>query len=221
MKLNIQSINKRETTREIVYKELKTAILDGEIEKDEVFTETQLSNLFNTSRTPIREAISDLLNDGLIISIPRKGLQVRKIDEDEKEQIFFLRLFIEQEGIKKLSSIITKDQVNYLQKIVEKQKQAMVENNKIEFIDMDQEFHIGILQFANQHLFKQILQDLYNLTRLIGLKALVKKGRMEEVVSEHNEILIAMEEDNPSMACELIIEHLNITKQSLNIVENE
>lgn len=221
MDLNIRPVTKKETTREIVYKELKVAIFNGKIKKDNIFTETQLANLLNTSRTPVREAVADLLKDGLLVAIPRKGLKVREIVESEIEQIFFLRTFIEQEGMKKLSTSVTKDQIAYLRDLIARQKEAMQENDKVTYIDLDQEFHLGILHFSNQNLLEDILQNLYSLTRLIGHKALMKEGRMREVLKEHSVIIDSLEENDPNKSSELVIDHLNTTKQSIKIVEEK
>ncbi|MDR7079462.1 DNA-binding GntR family transcriptional regulator [Neobacillus niacini] len=180
-----------------------------------------LAQSFNTSRTPVREAVGDLLKDGLLVAVPRKGLKVREITPSEKEQIIFLRVSIETEGLRRVIPSITANQIQFLREVIEQQKTAMEKNDRIEFIELDQKFHRKILYFAEQHLLGDILLNLYNLTRLIGHKALAKNGRMEEVIEEHLRIVEALKLKDVKQATELMEEHLVQTKESIDIVEGK
>ncbi len=217
--LNIPSIGKVKTTKEIVYEEIKNAIFSGSIKNDQILTETILADSLNTSRTPVREAVGDLLKEGLLVSIPRKGFRIRQISPSEKEQIFFLRMSIETEGLKRLFSRVTKDQIDYLKKSVELQKEAMLENDRIKFIELDQNFHRKILSFAELHLLEDIFLNIYNLTRLIGHQALAKNGRMEEVIEEHIKIIESLSIKDSELASESIKTHINNTRESLSVAE--
>lgn len=211
--IGMNPVAKKRTTKEIVYDELRKAIFSGSISNEEILTETMLADSLQTSRTPIREAVASLLSEGLLIHIPRKGFQVRQITDGEKEQIMFLRTSIESEGLRKLAAGVNPEQINILRNIIEEQKQAIEENNKIEFIELDQKFHRQILKFSNQNVLSQILKDLYNLTRLIGHHALMKTGRMEEVIGEHSIIIDALEQHDAEEAVVLMAEHLERTKE--------
>lgn len=217
--MNIKPIKKVKTTKEIVHDEIKNAIFNGNIKRDLIVTETMLAESFNTSRTPIREAINDLLKDGLLVSIPRKGVKIREVTPSEKTQITFLRLSMEKEGVKKTAQHITLEQVQVLEGIIELQHNAMLKNNRIEFIELDQEFHSKIIYFAELHLFKDILLNLHDLTRLIGHQALAKVGRMEEVIKEHRQILKALQIKDETQSATLMEEHLTKTMESIEIVE--
>ncbi|RLQ90570.1 GntR family transcriptional regulator [Planomicrobium sp. Y74] len=209
----MKPVAKKRTTKEIVYDELRKAIFSGSISSKEILTETMLADSLQTSRTPVREAVASLISEGLLVHIPRKGVQVRQITEGEKEQIMFLRISIESEGLRKLAVGVKPEQIEILRNIIEKQKQAIVDNNKIEFIELDQKFHRQILKFSNQNVLSQILQDLYNLTRLIGHHALMKTGRMEEVIDEHSIVIDALEQRDGEEAVSVMAQHLERTKE--------
>ncbi|WP_408009266.1 GntR family transcriptional regulator [Pseudalkalibacillus sp. A8] len=216
----MKPVKKKKTTKEIVYEQIKNAILTGMIPKHEMLTETSLAETLETSRTPIREAVSELLKEGLLVHIPRKGFKVREITESEKDQIIFLRRSIEAEGLRNLATVVTKEQIQLLREIVNSQEEAMTANNRINYIELDQFFHRKILEFADQNLLEQILKEVYNLTRLIGHTALMKEGRMEEVIREHKEIIDALEAHDASKAKELMIGHLEKTWETVRSVEN-
>lgn len=214
-RFNLNPIIKEETTKERVYKEIKSAILTGRILADEIFTEVKLAETLNTSRTPVRESLQDLLKEGLIISIPRKGLKVRKVTKNEMEQIFLLRKSIESEVIQKLASTITQQQIVMLTEICAEQEEAMNNGDEVSFISLDQEFHLTLTKLANYELVEQILLNLHNLSTLIGLQAVKKKNRMNEVLQEHRTIIQALSDKDAIQAAASIIDHLANTKSSL------
>lgn len=220
-KLNISPIEKVKTTKEVVYDQIKDAIFNGDIKQDELITEVMLAQSLNTSRTPVREAVGDLLKEGLLVSVPRKGLKVREITPSEKEQIMYLRNSIEREGLKRLLPNVTEAQIHHLRDIVEKQRESMENNNRISFIEMDQKFHRKIIYFSEQHLLGDILLNIYNLSRLIGHQALAKKGRMEEVIEEHVQIIDALENKDLELAQKYMSDHLLKTSDSIVMVEGK
>lgn len=219
MKLQMKPVSKNKTTRELIYEELKKAILTKEISEKEILTETLLAETLNTSRTPIREAVAELVKEGLLVHIPRKGFQVRKISRNESNQIIFLRQTIEAEGMKNLSSTIQIHQIEEIENVVEQQKNAMENNDRILFIELDLLFHTKLLQFANLNVFEQVLHEMYNLTLLVGHHALMKEGRMKEVIIEHKNIILALKESGN--AEEKLLNHLNITKQHVMNMSEE
>lgn len=220
-KLNIPPIERVKTTKEVVYDQIKHAIFNGDISRDEMLTETMLAQSLNTSRTPVREAVGDLLKEGLLVSVPRKGLKVREITPSEKEQIIYLRHSIEKEGIRRLLPNISTAQISYLRDIVEQQKESMNNNDRIKFIEMDQKFHRKIVYFSEQHLLGDVLLNIYNLSRLIGHQALAKTGRMEEVIEEHLQIIEALENKDMDLAQKYMSDHLFKTSNTIVSVEGK
>ncbi|WP_181351228.1 GntR family transcriptional regulator [Thalassobacillus sp. CUG 92003] len=220
-KLNVKPIEKKKTTKEIIYDQLKRAILNGDIEPGETLTETMLAETFQTSRTPIRETVADLTKEGLLVHIPRKGFKIREITESEKEQIMFLRKSIETEGLQKLAPVVTEQQISELKEIIHDQKEVMKEDNRVRYIELDQFFHQKILEFAGQNLLKGIVQELYNLTRLIGHAALMKEGRMQEVIQEHRGVLMALQAGDGEQAFALMQDHLDTTRNTVKAVKKK
>ncbi|MEK4010258.1 GntR family transcriptional regulator [Peribacillus sp. FSL M8-0224] len=219
--IHLKPIEKERTTQDKVYKQIKKAILFGGITSDEIFTEVQLAERLDTSRTPVRAAIQDLVKEGLLVSIPRKGLTVRKITPEEQDEIFLLRSAIEVESVKKLTKEITSpEQLRLLKLILKQQEEALQNDDAISFIKLDHEFHLSLTRLANFTIIEQVLNNLHNLTQLMGLKAVSKLGRMKNVLMEHTQIIQALEEKNPELASQAILNHLEKTKETLIMVDN-
>lgn len=214
-KFNLKPIKKSATTKERVYSEIKNVILNGQLSQDVIFTEVQLAESLNTSRTPVREALQELLKEGLIVSMPRKGMSIRKVTENEVEQIFLVRSHIESEVMKKLAREMTSSQVDALKQIIKEQEVAMVTEDAIQFINLDQKFHLTLVKFAGYELIEQILLNLHNLSQLIGLKAIKKQNRRIEVLKEHLTIIEYLEKKQEKEAILSMTEHLELTRKSL------
>lgn len=219
--VSLKPIKKEITTQDKVYKQIKKAILFGGISQDEIFTEVQLAETLNTSRTPVRAALQDLVKEGLLVSIPRKGVTVRKITQEEQDEIFLLRSSIEVQVVKKLTEVITSpDQLKILRLIVEQQQEALENEDAIRFIELDHEFHLSLTRLANYSIMEEVLQNLHNLTQLMGLKAIRKQGRMKNVIKEHSEIIQSLETRNSELVSAVILNHLDNTKDTLNDLAN-
>ncbi|RNB84632.1 GntR family transcriptional regulator [Brevibacillus fluminis] len=206
----------KETTKEKVYHQIKQVVLNGQLSANEIFTEVKMAEHLNTSRTPVREALQDLLKEGLLITVPRKGLAVRKVTKSEVEQIFFLREAIEKKVVQKVSGTITERQLNVLKTIYHEQEEMMQNNDEISFINLDQKFHITLAVFADYELVKEILLNLHNLTHLIGLQALKKENRMKEVLDEHLSIIEALQSGEADAATRCVELHLAKTNESIH-----
>lgn len=160
----MEPIARRKTTKEIVYDQLKRSILSGELDPNQMMTETSLAESLHISRTPVREAVGDLTKEGLLIHIPRKGFKVRRIDEDDMEQILYLRISIEMRSVKMLIDHITDEELKKLDALIDEQQIAIQNNDRIRYIELDQILHRHLLKLSNQNILEQILQELYNLT---------------------------------------------------------
>ncbi|MET3289079.1 UNVERIFIED_CONTAM: DNA-binding GntR family transcriptional regulator [Brevibacillus sp. OAP136] len=206
----------KETTKEKVYHQIKQVVLNGQLSANEIFTEVKMAEHLNTSRTPVREALQDLLKEGLLVTVPRKGLAVRKVTKSEVEQIFFLREAIEKKVVQKLSGTITERQLDALKTIYHEQEEMMQNNDEISFINLDQKFHITLAEYADYELVKEILLNLHNLTHLIGLQALKKENRMKEVLEEHLSIIEALQSGEADAATRCVELHLAKTNESIH-----
>ena len=211
----MQPIAKRKTTKEIVYDQLKKEILRGNIPPERVMTEMSLAESLHISRTPVREAVSELTKEGLLSHIPRKGFQVRQINEHEMDQILYLRRAVEKRSMKMLVSHVSEDKLKEIDEIILDQKKAIKEGDRIKYIELDQIFHRKLLKLSNQNILVDILQELYNLTRLIGHAAISNEGRMEEVIKEHSAIVDALRKGREEEASLLMERHLVATGESV------
>lgn len=216
---NFISEIQHETVYETVYKRLKNAILTNQLPTGVYFTENELAKNLNISRTPVREAVKSLVNEGLFVAVPRKGVKVREFSSSDLEQIFLLRKAIESAVVKPFLEAVTDKQIMTLEDLVEQQKRTIEENDNSHFIQLDQTFHRTIIQCTDYDLFEEFIERLHNLTTLIGHTAIRKEGRMKEVIEEHEDIITAIRNKDVDNCVLKMTYHLDKTKESLHFIE--
>ncbi|SHE69203.1 transcriptional regulator, GntR family [Seinonella peptonophila] len=215
--LNLQPIEKEETTKERAYKRVKEAILSGKLSYESLFTEVGMAKTLQISRTPVREALQELQKEGLIIAVPRKGLMVKRVSQHEVEEVFLLRHSIECEVISRLAKQLSHEQLTTLEQICHEQEDAMEKKDGGRFISLDQIFHITLTRLGSYQLVEQVLVNLHDLSQLIGLQAVKREQRMGEVITEHRLIIQALAAQDQTKAVAMMSNHLLKTKEALHI----
>ncbi|MFC7394006.1 GntR family transcriptional regulator [Scopulibacillus cellulosilyticus] len=220
-RLNVGPAVKKDTIQELTYKQLKKAILTEQLSPDLFYTETDLAEALQISRTPVREAVKELIGAGLLISVPRKGLKIREYTQLEIEQIFLLRKVIEPEILSKLLKTVTAEQIKTLKELVCRQEEAIEKKDELGFIELDQKFHLSLITWTDYNIIEEMIIKLHNITRLIGHKAIRKQKRMEEVIEEHRKIIEALEQKDEAPCKKAMNHHLEKTEQSYRLIDNQ
>lgn len=108
---------------------MRQAILKGELKPGERLLEIALAERLGVSRTPVREAMRKLEQEGLVVMIPRRGAQVASITEKDLNDVLEVRIALENVAIEKACKLITEDELGRLwvaAKEFEKQKQREI-----------------------------------------------------------------------------------------------
>src|SRR5699024_11003807 len=202
---------KRKTLKDTIYETLKVKIMQNEFPSDYYVTEQENANKLNVSRTPLREAMMALRNEELIEFIPRKGYKTKTYSDIDIHQIFILRKMIEQKVVAPLLEIISLEEIEEFKEIVNKQ-QRLKEEESQEFMNLDKEFHRKMFLIPKYDVFLRAYDVFHNLTVLIGSEVIQKKGRMEEVIKEHNKIIQGFEKKDKVLTKKAISNHLQNTE---------
>lgn len=215
----IQGI-KHKTLKDTIYSSLKDIILNNNFPSKNYINEQTLATQLNVSRTPLREAMYDLINEDLIEFTPRKGYKLKEHSIEEVNQIFMLRSIIEKGIVKPLLKNVTKEDIVYLRNLVNQQKIAMENNNGFTFMDLDKEFHRKMFKIAKYNIFLKSYDVFHNLTILIGSQAITKQGRMKDVIAEHTDIINKIESKDCSGFENSITKHLLLTREALKDIND-
>ena len=210
--MKLQDINKKsgENTRQYIYRVLRENIMSLNLKPGESIGEIELSKLLSVSRTPLREAIVQLIEEKLLEVFPQKGSFVSKINLNLVEEAIFLRETCEDRILK----IACEDKENddlimKLEKNIEYQKIIINFNGDLyEFFNLDNEFHYILFDHYNKkNSWKAIKRLSTHYDRLRLLDAF-EKTNIETTLAQHIEIVNLIKNKNMDKVDLLVAEHL-------------
>jgi DNA-binding GntR family transcriptional regulator len=206
---------------ERAYDAIRGAIVRGALRPGTALGEDELAGALGISRTPVRSALQTLLNEHLVESGPRRQVFVRGIAPDERREILLLREALERVAVEEACARMTVDELDELHVVLRRQRRAAEIPTTEEFIDLDDQFHLGIARAARLPLLMRFLGQIRAMTRLMGLRAVTREGRFAQVLEEHERILTALEARDADAARAALDAHLAQTSRILNALDEE
>jgi DNA-binding GntR family transcriptional regulator len=195
------------TLRTYVMKELRAQILSGHLRPGERINESRIARELNISRIPVREALSQLQEQGLLTNHERRGMFVTKLADEEEQQINSLRIVLEAEAMRLARARMTSEILAELTDLVERMENW--DGPLIDAAALDREFHATIWRASGNPYLERTLISLT--TALFAHKALehvsleIRRWRLNHHRALLN--LVAGGNADPTMA---ILEHLRM-----------
>lgn len=195
--------------RDVVFNTLRQAILRGELKPGTRLMEISLANKLGVSRTPIREAIRKLENEGLVLMTPRKGAEVAEITEKSMLDVLEIRKALEELTTGLACDRITPEQIERL-KEAETYFEDMLDGRDITLIaEADVKFHDIIFEATDNkrliNLLNNLREQMYRF-RIEYLKGLEYYPKLKE---EHNMLIRAIENGDKETAKQVIGNHID------------
>jgi len=205
--------NPRRSLTEMAYRRIKEMMLNYDIVPGQRLIFSDLAKRLNVSRTPVNNALSILASEGFLDFVPNQGYTVHQITREEAIWLYELREIIELGAIDRAIEKVTPEKLEILKRQKQLYEKSVIENVSRGRFILDQEFHAGYVQMAeNPHLtayFREVYQRIFLRHRIEGLPA----GRASEVVKEHKDIYDAICQRDAKKARQLIKHHIKAGKE--------
>jgi DNA-binding GntR family transcriptional regulator len=202
----------RSRLRDRARQAIKTSIVLGEIEAGELYTVGAFAKRLGVSATPVREAIGDLANAGLVEVIPNRGFIVPEVSDRDLDEILDLRLMIEVPAIAQVAGQLTDSDRLTCELLVRAGIVAATAGDLQAFLEADRDFHLSLLSPLKNRRLLEIIGWLRDQARLYGLPALAARGQLLSSANEHADILLAAERGEARRGRELMERHLKHTR---------
>ena len=175
---------------EEVAERLRQRIFAGDLAAGAWIDEAEITALYGISRTPLREAIKVLAAEGIITMRPRRGAYVTEVDEQELREVFELMTLLESDAAGVVAAKASAAQLDALQNL----HQSLAANigDREAFFKLNEQFHITLLNAANNRWRAQTVADLRKVMKLARHNSLFKTGRVEQSLKEHGAIVAAL-----------------------------
>ena len=201
----------RETLADKVYDLLLGEILSGKIEPGSKLLTAHLASRFGSSLAPVREAISRLSEEGLVVTEPFIGTVIKEPTWKEFKEIYLLRQELEAYAVRLImnKSKIKFDDKHPARKALEKLGKAAIKGNGQEIIEADLEFHRAVCEIAESPLTLEVWNTI--IKRFRGARISFQSRRpddMHEIYNNHKILLDVIETGNAAKAEKAFRDHL-------------
>ena len=118
-------INAIKTTSEVIAQSIKEMIFQAELKPGQQLVQESLARMFGVSRVPVRDALQILINMGIAVNVPRRGVIVRPFSRKLLDELFEIRKVLEGSAIHMVVKKITPKLITILKNLISEQSQAL------------------------------------------------------------------------------------------------
>lgn len=194
--------------REVVFLRLRRAILQGELEPGERLMEIRLADQLGVSRTPVRDAIHKLVEEGLVSMVPRCGAVVARITDKDMRDVLEVRTTLEELAVSLCAERITPDGVERLKAANEEFRMTVATGELIKIAQADVAFHDIIYSITENKRLLQIINELREQIYRYRLEYIKNDSARLQLIKEHELIIRCISEGDIDNAKSAIREHI-------------
>jgi DNA-binding GntR family transcriptional regulator len=188
---------------------LREAIIVGALKPGDRIVERDVAERTGISRGPVREAVRQLEQEGLVVSVPYRGTEVASVSQEEIEQILVpIRLVLERFAFRHALPLMSDKDFEELEKIVEALRHAARNDDLAGVVDGDVRFHELVFARANQPHCAQVWGTIVPRVRAYFYRDAAKHEPLEHLANGHDELLSAMRERDVAKLLPVLDEHI-------------
>ena len=206
--LNKLNLDEYKPLRDVVFENLRGAIVEGKLKPGQRLMEVQLAEQLGVSRTPVREAIRKLELEGLVVMLPRKGAYVANMSLKDVVDVLEIRASLEGLAASLSAERITDEDIKKLESIVEEFENNVDESNVEALLKKDVEFHECIFKSTNNKRLHQLINSLWEQVYRFRFTYVSDYNSTVNIIEEHKMILDAIKNRDSELAKKYAMEHI-------------
>jgi GntR family transcriptional regulator, rspAB operon transcriptional repressor len=203
-----------------IYAELRGELVTLRRRPGEAISEAEIALAYGVSRTPVREAILKLADEGLVEIFPQSGIFVSRIPLAALPEAIIIRKALEETTSRLAAERATASQILNLHSILERQREADAARDRDTFHQADETFHATIAEVGGYPGIWTLIQQVKVHVDRYRQLTLPQIGRMSQVIVEHKAVLDAIEAHDPAAAVHAMASHLERLLQDISATQH-
>lgn len=204
---HLQRIEPR-TLKENVTGILRQLIVEGTLPPGAEFNQAQIAEQLGVSRGPIREALGQLEQEGLLQSVPYKGVVVTPLTRQYVEELYSVRTALELLALDRALDRMTDAEIDPLDTVVEEMRTVARSGDLVRLVEIDLQFH----EYLIAHSHHELAHKLW-LTLEVGMRRCLRTRHriytfLDEVVGSHPTLITALRQRNKPLAKQILSDHI-------------
>lgn len=206
----MKRIKRAESLADQAFDILKSSILNGDLQSGETLPEEKYAKQLGISRTPFRDTLTRLANEGLIIQRAGAPAVVAEFTKEMSVETMELRNLLEVYNIEKIIHQIGDETLNRLSSNLSAQLEAIDQDDYVVFMALDKEFHLMLISLNPNGELRKLTERLNtDVSRAFLILSKTAAGSAREAYTEHAAIYDALKTDDTASAKDKMLVHLN------------
>jgi DNA-binding GntR family transcriptional regulator len=202
--------------RELAYERIKEAIRSQAIAPGEPLTETRLSKLLGISRTPVREALQQLVQEGLAETMPGHAVTVATRTVQDVLDVVHIRSLLEPEQVRLATEVVSAKQLEILETAMQEMERAAKKNDLTAWSKADIIFHDVLKEACPNKLLAETVVQLKNrVHHMANLDTQINPDRLVACTQEHRHVVNAVKARDAKAAKTAMENHIAALTNSL------
>ncbi|MEL6840315.1 MAG: GntR family transcriptional regulator [Pseudomonadota bacterium] len=202
------STSPRESTGQRIETILLDDIAAGQLQPGERLDETKLAERFGVSRTPVREALSRLTAQGVLVAGEKRGVRVAEYSRQELAQMFEAMQEIESICARLANQRLTLLARSEIEAAQEECKQAAQSNDRIAYIRANEKLHLSIYRATDNPYIRELASDFRRKTGPFRAKKLETQADLDASVRNHEDLLAKIFSEDSQVAVDGMRKHM-------------
>jgi len=203
------------TMRSQVYQIIKESICNGDYTPGQWLQEKELAEQLSVSRSPVREALRQLAVDGLVIEMPNKGVFVKEFTTKEIEEVFDMRVLLENYAIEHIIVPVAENDKKMLHACIKNLEVAHKNGDLRLYITLDTELHEMLIKLCGNSVLEEMYEKVYSMIQQFRIYSLISKVRFNESLDEHRRIVKFVLEGDAHQAQAINKLHLQLARDKI------
>jgi len=201
----------RDNLSDTVARRLRHLIVDGQLAAGDRINEVQLSQQLGVSRTPLREALARLAQEGVLHSVPRIGYFVRPLDIDEFEQLYDIRPLLDPEALR-LAGPPSRERMRRLHEI----NDLIAKTPDVDtIISLDDDFHLELIADCPNKVLIDLIRQIIQRTRRYEIALMRESRNVAVATANHREIMASLRKRDLPGACAALRNNLQTGREPI------
>ncbi len=191
-----------------VYDQILEAIHDGSISKDDRIVQEKLAEEFEISRTPIREALFRMEQEGILRVAKRGGFMIRLPEDGEISELYDSRAAVESFSVRLLATANNRETNEHLRRVIGSEEN-LKENTVQAYFGANKAIHRAFVEASGNRFLLDFFDNIWSRGTSLTLFATIKNQSLSKSLGDHLTLVDAIETGDATHASEVMIEHIN------------
>jgi len=212
-------INAIKTTSEVIAQSIKEMIFQAELKPGQQLVQESLARMFGVSRVPVRDALQILINMGIAVNVPRRGVIVRPFSRKLLDELFEIRKVLEGSAIHMVVKKITPKLITILKNLISEQSQALKKTDVKGNEKIDDEFHRTLFSIIGNDTLIELIFANWDRIKQARCSSTVSadhgKVWISESIKRHRRLIDAVTKRDEKQAYRIIVENIEGSRQEI------